>query len=144
MGMHGPKFTSALLKLQAHPATPALSSCLVKTGGMHRPHGGLSWIARFKRLGGFTRTVTIRDTVLGRLAPPGHCTNSRLTHTSSLPVKKAFHLPWNSRLRGRLQVCHTSRGYGASPMEQSLRATISAHFRPCYRLRVPLRRSFHK
>ena len=35
-------------------------------------------------------TVTIRKTVLSRPPTPGHCTDSRLKHNLSLPVKKAY------------------------------------------------------
>lgn len=34
--------------------------------------------------------VTIRETVLGRLPPPGHYTGSKLKLTSSLFVKEAY------------------------------------------------------
>ena len=34
-------------------------------------------------------TVTIRETGLGQLPPPRHCTDSRVKHTPSLPVKEA-------------------------------------------------------
>ena len=38
---------------------------------------------------GSPRTVTIRDTVLGRLPLPGHCTDSGLKHSPSLSVKES-------------------------------------------------------
>lgn len=34
--------------------------------------------------------VTVGKTVLGRPPHPGHCTDSRLKHDSSLPGKKAY------------------------------------------------------
>lgn len=37
--------------------------------------------------------------VLGRPTPPGHCTNSRLKHTSSLLVKRPIYLSWSFSLR---------------------------------------------
>lgn len=36
------------------------------------------------------RTLTTGKTVLGRLAPPGPCTDSRLKHTSSLLGKDSY------------------------------------------------------
>lgn len=54
-------------------------------------------------------TVTIRGTILGRLPPPGHCTDSKLKHDPSLPLKDAYLLSWSFSLKDRLQVCHTSR-----------------------------------
>lgn len=39
---------------------------------------------------GSHRGVTIRETVFGRLPPPGHCTDTRLRHTPILFVKKAY------------------------------------------------------
>ena len=59
---------------------------------------------------GSHRTVTIKETVLGRLPPSGHCTDSRLEHNLSLSVKEAICLSWSLNLRGRFQVWHTSRG----------------------------------
>lgn len=33
---------------------------------------------------------TIRERVLGRIPPPGHCINSRLKHIPSIPMKRAY------------------------------------------------------
>ena len=41
---------------------------------------------------GSHRTVTIRETVLSTLPPPGHSTESRLKHSFSLSVKEAYPL----------------------------------------------------
>ena len=49
---------------------------------------------------GYHRTVTIGETVLGRLPPPGHCTED--WHTPSLSVEEVYLLVL---LGGRLQVC---------------------------------------
>lgn len=35
-------------------------------------------------------TATIRETALGRLPPPGHCTDRRLKHISSVSEKEAY------------------------------------------------------
>lgn len=35
-------------------------------------------------------TVTIRETILVRLSPPGHCTDSRLEYTTNLSLKEAY------------------------------------------------------
>ena len=59
---------------------------------------------------GSHRTVTIRETGLGRLPAPEHCTDSRLKHTSNLSVKEAYLLVLEFRLRGKLQVWNASRG----------------------------------
>ena len=40
----------------------------------------------------FHRTVMSGETVLGRLSPPGHCSDNGLEHTPSLLVKKVYSL----------------------------------------------------
>lgn len=107
---------------KAHRHTQPLHSpyALLKLVGTHRPHRGLSlivwlWWACVPESYG---AVPIREAVLGRLRPPGHCTHSRLKHNSRFRMKKAFCLPWSFSLRGRLQVCHTPRGYGGALMER--------------------------
>ena len=62
------------------------------------------------RISGPHESETIRGTFLGKLPPAGHCTDIRLKHTPRPPVKKA----WSLSLRGRLQVHHTSRGFGCA------------------------------
>lgn len=75
-------------------------------------------------ISGLHRSQTIGDTVFGWLLFPGHYTNSRLTQAPCLPVKKAYYLSWGSSLRGRLQVCHTSRGHRSVVRERKLRDVI--------------------
>lgn len=58
----------------------------------------------------FHRKVTNRKTVLGRLPPPGRCTDNRLKDNPILPVKKAKYLAQSISLRERLRVFHTSGG----------------------------------
>ena len=58
------------------------------------------------------RSETIGKTVLGRLLPTGHCTDSRLKDTSWLPVWRPVSLSWSFSLRRGLQVCHISTGCG--------------------------------
>ena len=48
----------------------------------------------------------------GPATTPGHCTDHRLKHTSSLSVKEASCSSGSFGLRGRLQVWHPSRGLG--------------------------------
>lgn len=57
---------------------------------------------------GSHRTVTIGDTVLGRLPPEGHCPYSRLKHMPSLSVKETSMLILE--FWGMLLLQHTSRG----------------------------------
>lgn len=52
----------------------------------------LDWLALVTRgvyLPGFQRSIEIRETVLLRLPPPWHCTESRMRHTPSPSVKEA-------------------------------------------------------
>lgn len=56
------------------------------------------------------RSETIAETVFGRLPPPRHNTDNRQKHTLRLSVKRPVYLSWSFNLRGRLQVCYTSRG----------------------------------
>lgn len=60
---------------------------------------------------GSHKGVTIRETVFGRLPPPGHCTDTRLRHNPHSFCEKGL-LSWSFRLWGRLQICHKSGGYG--------------------------------
>ena len=96
---------------------PALGSCttLLKLAGTRSPHQGIS--PALLALGairacvsGSQRTETIRESVF-RLPPPGHSTDSSLTHTHSSHVKEPIYLSWSFSLRDRFQVYHTSRGH---------------------------------
>ena len=54
--------------------------------GMPLKH--LALVGKGARIAGSHRTVTIREIVLGRLPPPGHCTDSRRKHAPTLSIKK--------------------------------------------------------
>lgn len=74
-----PVFTSgALVSVAATQETSLYHLALVATGA-HLP--------------GFHRTVTIEERILGRLSPPGHCTDRSLKHTFGLSVKEVFTYP---------------------------------------------------
>ena len=47
-------------------------------------------------------TVTMRETVLGRLPPTRHCTDSRLKHTSSFSVREASLLVLELQSQGQM------------------------------------------
>lgn len=105
-GSHPQHSSTASLMLVGEQCTqwiPRDLLVLVARGCLHAwPHG----------------TVTIRKTVLGWLPYPGNCSEGRLKHTPSLPVKKAYcFLSWSFNLREWLQVCHTSRGNRAALRE---------------------------
>lgn len=73
------------------------------------PLDHLALEARGSCIPGSHGTRTIRDSVLGRLLPSGHCTDSRLKHTPSLAEKEAYLLVRSFGLTGRLLVRHTYR-----------------------------------
>ena len=50
----------------------------------------LALVGRRACILGSCGTVTIRETVLGRLPPSGHYTDRRLEHTPGLPVRNAY------------------------------------------------------
>ena len=61
-----------------------------------REHSLIPWLWRlWACVPGSHRTVTIRDSVLGRLPPPGCCTDSRQKHIYSLSEKEAYLLVQN-------------------------------------------------
>ena len=82
--------------------------CMQPTQGMLLEH--LVLVAREDCIFGLHRSEEIRKTVLDKLLPPGHCTDSRLRNISSLPMKRPIYLPCNFSLRGSLQDYHTTRG----------------------------------
>lgn len=59
---------------------------------------------------GYHRTGTIRETVLGWLLPPEHCTESRLKHPASFSVERPICLSWRFGLGSSFLLWHTSRG----------------------------------
>lgn len=74
------------------------------------PLDHLALEARGACIPGSHGNVTIRDSILGRLPPSGHCTGSRLKHTPSLAEKAAYLLVHSFGLRGRLLIWHIYRG----------------------------------
>ena len=84
----------------------------------------LALVTRGACVSGPHGTETIGESVLGRLPPPKHCTESRLKHTLSLPVKKTYLLVQIFSLRDGLQACHISKGYRNALREHRLRDTI--------------------
>lgn len=114
-GSHSQHCPTASLMLVGEQFTqwiPLDLLALVARGCLHAwPHG----------------TVTIRKTVLGWVPHPGNCSDVRLKHTPSLPVKKAYcFLSWSFNLREWLQVCHTSRGNRAALREHRQGDTVFA------------------
>ena len=60
------------------------------------------------------KLLTIRETVLGRLSPPGHCMDSRLKQTPVFLRKIPICFSKRFGLKGRLLVWYTSRGLQTS------------------------------
>lgn len=61
----------------------------------------LAQVSRGTCIPGTHGTITIEETIFGRLPPPGHCTDSQLNHTLSLPVKKAYLLVLDFQPKGQ-------------------------------------------
>ena len=72
----------------------------------------LAVVARDTCIPGNYRTLTIVETVLGRLPHPGHCTDTADWNTP-LPFlrNRPTCLSWSLSLRGSLQIWHTYRDY---------------------------------
>lgn len=86
-------FSCFLAEGREFALNPTLSSCLAKTSEhmqstheMHLDHPSL--VAKGAGIPGLHRTIMMRKKVFGRLPFSGHCTNSRLKHIPSLPVKR--------------------------------------------------------
>lgn len=79
--------------------------------------GGVPWLAGSEGQGAFIpkshKTITMRKTVLSRLPLPGHSTESRLKHTSSLSEREVFYLSRSFGFRGSPLVWHTDVYRGA-------------------------------
>lgn len=71
------------------------------------------------------RSLTIRATRLGKLPSQRHYTAA--WNIKSFYEKKPIYLFWSFSLKGRLQICHTFRGYRGAIKEHRLRGSISAH-----------------
>lgn len=86
---------------------------------MHRPHRGsflITWLWWSEVGGGACvpaslETITIGETVLSRLSPPGHQTDSSLKHTSSLSVRKAYLYVLKLQPEGETSGLHRPTGY---------------------------------
>ena len=50
----------------------------------------LVFVAKREGIPELYKNVTIRNTVLGRLPPLGHCSDKRLKHNPNNPVRKAY------------------------------------------------------
>jgi len=64
--------------------------------------------------------------VLGRLPPPGHCTDSRMKHITSFLMKKAYLLVLQIQPERQVSVYYTPRGYQNALREWGLGDTILA------------------
>lgn len=82
----------------------------------------------------FHGTVTIRNVVLSRPLSPGHHIDSRLKHIVVFLWKRPTGWSWRFDFRGRLQIRHTSRGYGGTLKEYR---PGNAIFSPSY-YRIPV------
>lgn len=114
-GHHFCTLSLSLYRVSGYTPVLYCPSALLKPVGMHDPYREYSlidWLCWLGRacISGSHETVTIRDTALGRLPPPGHHTDRQTkTYSQVFLWKRFIHLIWS--LRDRLQVYHTSRGY---------------------------------